>query len=103
MHQVEVPKTISQREWATMILAFQDEIEYHRLELMHAAPLMYLRDLISGTGQNRSFQYVFIDEMQDYSIAMLIYLKHAFPQAKLRSSVIVNRLFLSHCSYRRSC
>ncbi len=49
---------------------------------MHAAPLMYLRDLISGTGQNRSFQYVFIDEMQDYSIAMLIYLKHAFPQAK---------------------
>ncbi len=82
LHQVEVPKTISQREWATMILAFQDEIEYHRLELMHAAPLMYLRDLISGTGQNRSFQYVFIDEMQDYSIAMLIYLKHAFPQAK---------------------
>lgn len=82
LHQVEVPKTISQREWATMILAFQDEIEYHRLELMHAAPLMYLRDLISGTGQNRSFQYVFIDEMQDYSTAMLIYLKHAFPQAK---------------------
>ena len=30
-----------------MILAFQDEIECHRLELMHAAPLMYLRDLIS--------------------------------------------------------
>ena len=82
LHQVEVPKTISQREWATMILAFQDEIECHRLELMHAAPLMYLRDLISGTGQNRSFQYVFIDEMQDYSTAMLIYLKHAFPQAK---------------------
>ncbi len=82
LHQVEVPKTISQREWATMILAFQDEIEYHRLELMHAAPLMYLRDLIFGTGQNRSFQYVFIDEMQDYSTAMLIYLKHAFPQAK---------------------
>ncbi|MEY8294503.1 RNA polymerase recycling motor HelD [Limosilactobacillus caviae] len=82
LHTVEVPETISQREWATMILTFQDEIEYHRLELMHAAPLMYLRDLISGSGQNRSFQYVFIDEMQDYSAAMLIYLKHAFPQAK---------------------
>ena len=49
---------------------------------MHAAPLMYLRDLVSGTGQNRSFQYVFIDEMQDYSTAMLVYLRHAFPQAK---------------------
>ncbi|MCD7124274.1 RNA polymerase recycling motor HelD [Limosilactobacillus caviae] len=82
LHTVEVPETISQREWATMILTFQDEIEYHRLELMHAAPLMYLRDLISGSGQNRSFQYVFIDEMQDYSAAVLIYLKHAFPQAK---------------------
>ncbi|MRN06969.1 ATP-dependent DNA helicase [Lactobacillus sp. 0.1XD8-4] len=79
---VDIPPTISQREWSTMILAFQDGIEYHRLELMHAAPLMYLRDLISGTGQNRSFQYVFIDEMQDYSTAMLVYLKHAFPQAK---------------------
>lgn len=82
LHWVDVPSSISRREWATMILEFQDEIEYHRLALMHAAPLMYLRDLISGTGQNRSFQYVFIDEMQDYSTAMLIYLRHAFPLAK---------------------
>lgn len=82
LHWVDIPESISRREWATMILEFQEEIEYHRLALMHAAPLMYLRDLVSGTGQNRSFQYVFIDEMQDYSTAMLVYLRHAFPQAK---------------------
>ncbi|MBB1079029.1 AAA family ATPase [Limosilactobacillus sp. STM2_1] len=82
LQSVSIPQTISQREWSKMMLAFQEGIEYHRLKLMHAAPLMYLRDLISGTGQNHSFQYVFIDEMQDYSTAMLVYLKHAFPQAK---------------------
>ena len=82
LHQVPVPSKISKREWATMILDYQEEIEYHRLNLVHTAPLMYLRDLLSGTGQNQSFQYVFIDEMQDYSTTMLIYLRHAFPRAK---------------------
>lgn len=82
LHHVTIPSEISKREWATMILNYQEEIEYHRLNLMHTAPLMYLRDLLSGTGQNQSFQYVFIDEMQDYSTAMLIYLRHAFPRAK---------------------
>lgn len=82
LRQVTLPKTISVREWADMIAAYQDEIEFHRLELMHAAPLMYLRDLITGSGQNRSFQYVFIDEMQDYSLAMMVYLRHVFPQAR---------------------
>lgn len=82
LRQVRLPAQINQRDWSAMILTYQDEIEYHRLELMHAAPLMYLRDLITASGQNRSFQYVFIDEMQDYSLAMLVYLKHAFPKAK---------------------
>ncbi len=80
--QAELPETISKRDWTTMILTYRDEIEFHRLELMHAAPLMYLRDLITGGGQNRAFQYVFIDEMQDYSLAMMLYLRHAFPKAK---------------------
>lgn len=82
LRQVKLPDSISTRDWAKMILNYQDEIEFHRLELMHAAPLMYLRDLITGSGQNRSFQYVFIDEMQDYSLAMMVYLRHAFPQAR---------------------
>jgi DNA helicase IV len=80
--QVRLPQDLSQRDWQTMILTYRDEIEFHRLELMHAAPLMYLRDLITGGGQNQAFQYVFIDEMQDYSLAMMIYLRHAFPRAK---------------------
>ena len=65
-----------------MIANYSNELEMHRLEMMHAAPLMYLRDLLMGTGQNHSFKYVFIDEMQDYSVAMMIYLHHAFPGAK---------------------
>ena len=55
-----------------MIDNYSNELEMHRLAMMHAAPLMYLRDLLMGSGQNHSFKYVFIDEMQDYSVAMMI-------------------------------
>ncbi|MGM9892346.1 RNA polymerase recycling motor HelD [Limosilactobacillus sp.] len=82
LHQVNLPAVISKRDWIGAITEYQNEIEYHRLKLMHTAPLMYLRDLLTGTGQNQSFQYVFIDEMQDYPLAMLVYLRHAFPRAK---------------------
>lgn len=61
---------------------YQHELEFHQLRFMHAAPLMYLRDLITGAGENQNFQYVFIDEMQDYPAAMLVYLRHTFPQAR---------------------
>ena len=82
LRQVDLPKNISKRDWIGMITEYQDEIEYHRLKFMHTASLMYLRDLLTGSGQNQSFQYVFIDEMQDYPLAMLVYLRHAFPRAK---------------------
>lgn len=82
LRQVKLPKEVSKRGWVDTIAEYQSEIEYHRLKLMHTAPLMYLRDLMTGSGQNQSFQYVFIDEMQDYPLAMLIYLRHAFPRAK---------------------
>lgn len=82
LRQVDLPKSISKRDWTSAITEYQEETEYHRLKLMHTAPLMYLRDLMTGSGQNQSFQYVFIDEMQDYPLAMLVYLRHAFPRAK---------------------
>lgn len=80
--QLPLPENIQRSEWEKMIANYSSELEMHRLEMMHAAPLMYLRDLLMGTGQNHSFKYVFIDEMQDYSVAMMIYLRHAFPRAK---------------------
>lgn len=79
---LKAPSDISVADWSAMIGVYRQQFEYHRLALMHTAPLMYLRDLLTDGGQNRAFQYVFIDEMQDYPLAMLIYLKHAFPQAK---------------------
>lgn len=82
LRQVDLPQNISKRDWTSSITEYQEEIEYHRLKLMHTAPLMYLRDLMTGSGQNQSFQYVFIDEMQDYPLAMLVYLRHTFPRAK---------------------
>ncbi|WP_282708590.1 RNA polymerase recycling motor HelD [Ligilactobacillus sp. Marseille-Q7487] len=62
---------------------FTLNLEYHRIELADCAPLLYLRDLLTGSGQNMAIAHLFIDEMQDYSLAMLLYLKHAFPKAKL--------------------
>lgn len=62
---------------------FNQNLEYHRLALEDAAPLLYLRDLITGEGQNNTIAHLFIDEVQDYSSAQLIYLKHVFPKANL--------------------
>lgn len=62
---------------------FAQSIEYHRIDLSDCAPVLYLRDLLTGSGQNRAIEHLFIDEMQDYPLSVLIYLKHAFPNAKL--------------------
>lgn len=80
--QLSRPSKVSQADWDRMIADYSDQLEYHRLDMMHAATLLYLRDLLMGTGQNHSFKYIFIDEMQDYSVAMMIYLRHVFPSAK---------------------
>ncbi|QBO36312.1 ATP-dependent DNA helicase [Periweissella cryptocerci] len=68
--------------WVEKRERFLAELEYHRIDLVDAIPLMYLRDLVTGSGQNRRMQHVFIDEMQDYSIAQMLYFKHAFPRAR---------------------
>ena len=69
-------------DWQMAGIKFQQQLELHKIKLEDAAPLLFLRDLITGSGTNRKFQYVFVDEMQDYSVAQLMYLKHAFPRAK---------------------
>ncbi len=82
LRQCPRPADVSPAEWQDFTDEFGMQLEYHRLDFIHTAPLMFLRDLLTGGGQNRAMQYVFIDEMQDYSLAMLVYLKHAFPSAK---------------------
>ncbi|KRL28707.1 DNA helicase [Limosilactobacillus frumenti DSM 13145] len=82
LSQLARPTKVTKADWQGMVTDYSDQLEYHRLDMMHAATLMYMRDLLMGTGQNHSFKYVFIDEMQDYSVAMMIYLRHVFPSAK---------------------
>jgi len=79
---VSVPG-IDDAVWATMAESVTQAIEQHNLRLEDAAPILYLRDQLSGSGQNSLIQYVFVDEMQDYSMVQLRYLRHAFPKAKL--------------------
>ncbi len=62
---------------------FLHDIEFHKCELVDAAPLLYIRDILTGGGQNHAMQHLFVDEMQDYSIAQLQYLHHAFPKAHM--------------------
>lgn len=83
LKQCPLPADVSPKQWQTVIDRYQHDIEFHRLALTDAAPLLYLRDLLIGGGMNHQMQHLFIDEMQDYSIAQLIYLQHAFPRAKL--------------------
>ncbi|EJF02045.1 RNA polymerase recycling motor HelD [Liquorilactobacillus mali] len=65
------------------VVRFNNELEYHRIRLEDCAPILYLRDQITGEGQNHSIQHLFIDEMQDYSLAQIYYLHAAFPNAHL--------------------
>ncbi|MCX8743337.1 AAA family ATPase [Lactobacillus sp. B3795] len=83
MQQVVLPKDVNVDAWNDDVDGFSDSIELHQVRLDDAAPLLYMRDLMIGGGQNQTMQYLFVDEMQDYSIAQLIYIKHAFPQTKI--------------------
>ncbi|AEV94407.1 RNA polymerase recycling motor HelD [Pediococcus claussenii] len=81
MNSLDVSVNIS-NAWRHHIDEFSKQLELHQISLLNATPLLFLRDLITGGGGNRKFQHVFIDEMQDYSVAQLMYLKHAFSKAK---------------------
>ncbi|AVK64347.1 ATP-dependent DNA helicase [Lactobacillus sp. CBA3606] len=80
--QIDRPAPITAEQWTARQKAFQTGIEYHRIALIDCAPLLLLRDILTGSGQNRRMQSIFVDEMQDYSLAQLLYIKHAFPLAK---------------------
>lgn len=69
--------------WSAMTQAYANDLEAHQLRLEDAAPILYLRNTIAGSGQNHQIQYLFVDEMQDYSMCQLRYLHYAFPKAKL--------------------
>lgn len=77
------PNDVTAKVWQTMIASYKQQLERHHLRLEDAAPLLYLRDRLTGSGQNHAMQHLFIDEMQDYTMAQLAYIKHAFPKAKL--------------------
>lgn len=78
------PQTVADTGvWAAMVRGVEQAIEAHRFPLEDAAPFMYIRDLLSGGGQNHAIKSVFIDEMQDYAPALMRYLHHAFPAAKM--------------------
>lgn len=67
--------------WQLKAEQFLAGIETHQILLDDAIPFMYMRDLITNSGRNRQIQHLFVDEMQDYSMAQLFYFKHAFPRA----------------------
>lgn len=80
--QCQMPP-VPKAAWQAMTASVASDLEHHRLRLEDAVPVLTLRDEITGGGQNHQIKYVFIDEMQDYSMAQLAYLHHAFPNAKL--------------------
>lgn len=77
------PQDIDKISWQEMITVTKETVGRHKLRLDDAAPILFLRGLITRSGQNHSMQYLFIDEMQDYSLAQLAYIRQSFPNAKL--------------------
>ncbi|KRM46151.1 superfamily I DNA RNA helicase [Lentilactobacillus parabuchneri DSM 5707 = NBRC 107865] len=79
---VDLPQNIKQPQWQQTIDEFSQSIEFHSIKLDDCAPLLYMRDYMCNSGQNNTMKYLFVDEMQDYSVAQLKYLRYAFPQTK---------------------
>lgn len=74
---------VSDSVWQTMIEAIDNNIEAHKLNLSDSIAILYLRDIVTDGGVNHSIQHIFIDEVQDYTMAQLKYISHAFPNAKM--------------------
>ncbi|EKK20134.1 RNA polymerase recycling motor HelD [Fructilactobacillus florum] len=82
LHNVTIPNNVTRLDWDKTIHDFQERLEFHQIHLEDAAPLLYLRDRFLGSHRNQSIKYLFIDEVQDYAIAELMYLKMIFQHAK---------------------
>ncbi|ANZ57361.1 ATP-dependent DNA helicase [Fructilactobacillus lindneri] len=82
LEKVSLSADIAQSEWKADVKQFQDKLEYHQIRLDDAAPILYLRDKFTGENKNNAIKYLFIDEVQDYSIAEIMYLKLIFRNAK---------------------
>jgi DNA helicase IV len=74
---------VSKNIWETMIDAIDHNVEAHKLGLSDAVAILYLRDYVTDSGINAGIQHIFIDEVQDYTMAQLKYISHAFPEAKM--------------------
>lgn len=73
---------ISADWWSVKTDRYSQQLELHKIDYEDAIPVLYLRDLMTGAGTNQYMQYIFVDEMQDYTQLQMLYLKHAFPRAK---------------------
>jgi Superfamily I DNA and RNA helicases len=74
---------VSDSIWQTMIESIDHQIETHKLNLSDSVAVLYLRDFVTDGGVNHTIQHIFIDEVQDYTMAQLKYISHAFPNAKM--------------------
>ncbi|MFD1417420.1 RNA polymerase recycling motor HelD [Companilactobacillus keshanensis] len=74
---------VSDSVWNTMVEAIDHSVEVHKLGLSDAVAVLYLRNFITESGINRNIQHIFIDEIQDYTMAQLKYISKSFPNAKL--------------------
>ncbi|AXX64019.1 ATP-dependent DNA helicase [Bombilactobacillus bombi] len=77
------PAAITPSIWQEMIVEISANLERHYLQLDDATAILYLQQLVTGSGQNQRIKYLFIDEMQDYSALQLAYIQNSFPNAKL--------------------
>lgn len=82
LKQVNLP-SVSKEAFNEMIISVDQDIENHFLRVDDAIAILYLRDLLTGSGQNFAIKHLFIDEMQDYSPLFMAYIRHCFPKAKL--------------------
>lgn len=82
LHQCPLFTQLGADQVKQLVTDFNQRLELHQINLTDVAPLLYLRDYTCGGAQNQTMKYLFVDEMQDYSLAQLKYLRYAFPKTK---------------------
>ncbi|MBO2942717.1 AAA family ATPase [Paenibacillus sp. F411] len=84
------------REWDEISRQTLAKMNSKELYYEDVTPYLYLRELLQGFRTNTSIRHVIVDEVQDYSVFQLEFLKRLFPRAKMTVLGDLNQAIYAH-------
>ncbi|WP_413536616.1 RNA polymerase recycling motor HelD [Carnobacterium divergens] len=90
--------SITHEQWITEQKRAISDLNQRVLLMEDVVPYLYLSDAIIGKEPLKKIKYIFIDEIQDYSVLQIAYLKSLFPNGRftmlgdLNQAIFKNKL-----------